>query len=77
MDVQNVPKISNMAELVRIVEMSKNLPCEDCRLFYFSQKWFDLGAGDKAVSEELDSLESLLLDERKGLKEGLKVLNCS
>ena len=66
----NVQKVSNMVELVRSVEMSANLPCEYCRLFYFSRKWFDIGAGNKAVSEALDSLQRTI-DDMKGLKEDL------
>ena len=68
---RDVQKISNVVELVCSVEMSKNLPCENCRLFYFSRKWFDIGAGNKAVSEAVDSLQRGM-DEMKGLREDLR-----
>ena len=53
----NVQKISNMVELVRSVEMLENFPCDNCRLFYLSRKWFDALAGVEVVSEALDSLQ--------------------
>ena len=43
---------------------------EYCRLFYFSRKWFDIGAGNKAVSEAVDSLQRGM-DEMKSLREDL------
>ena len=66
----NVQKVSNMVELVRCVEMSENLPCENCMQFYLSQTWFDVGAGCKAYSEALDSVHRKI-DDMKGLKEDL------
>ena len=64
----NVQKISNMVELVRSVEMSENLPCENCMQFYISRKWFDVGAGNKAFSEAFDSVQRKI-DDMKNLKE--------
>ena len=50
-----------MVELVRSVEMLENLPCDNCRLFYLSRKWFDVKAGSVVVYEALDSLHKKIL----------------
>ena len=58
----NVQKVSNMVELVRSIEMSENLPCENCMQFYLSQTWFDVRAGLDSVHRKIDDIEGLKED---------------